>query len=408
MKASTLVATGTDERDEARSSRRIQAFAPAFRRDIESLTRASPALEDLADSFPGLLFALATGFDTPEARLACLHAINGGTPLRSAAAILSFPWWLRQLPPQAFTHKLHSLPAGPEFSRRIVDLIPEEAAQIGPWLWAIEHGYRGCHWRFALWAARWLSKDNRFLLRSDGQIQFRLLAAWAWHAGAETSPGYRLLRKAWTPSMGLRRALDELRAWRRRVALAVLLNAHGEDSWLSGGTANGYEFVALRTPEDFIRESETMENCLDQFADHFDSGFSRIFSVRRKDRTVATLEIAGHEGEASMPAIRQLRGRRNRKARPEVWRAAYAWLGSQPLRPHYAPSRIDRSGTNEALAVLWLPYLEFLEPAGLADEFAASVIGLKASSVKRPLKTGEKTAAAARARSRRTRAAPAP
>jgi hypothetical protein len=406
LKASTRAAAGSSERDEARRSRRIQAFDPAFRRDIETLTRASPALEDLADSFPGLLFALATGFGTPREREACKRAINSGLPLKTAAAILSFPWWVRRLPPQAYTHKMHSLPSGPEFSRRVVDLIPEETAHIGPWLWAIEHGYRGCDWRFALWTARWLSKDNRFLLRSDGRMHFRLLAAWAWHAGAEISPGHRLLRKPWTPSMGLRRALDELRAWRRRIALAVLLNAHGDDSWLAAGSANGYEFVALLTPEDFIRESETMENCLDQFADHFDSGFSRIFSVRRKDRTVATLEIAGHEGETSMPAIRQLRGRRNRKARPEVWRATYAWLGSQPLRPRHAPARIDRNGTNKALAELWLPYLQFLDVTGLSDEFA-SVIGLKARSVKRSARPGPKSRAAAQTRAQRKAAAPA-
>ena len=391
MKVTTVPSTGTDEREEPRPLRRTQAFAPAFRRDIEALTRASPALEDLAATFPGMLFALATGFGTPERRRDCIFAIENGSSLKQTAAILGLPLWLRRLPPQAFTHRLQELPSDAEFSRRIVDLIPLEPAQIGPWLRAIGHAYRGCDWRFALWAARTLSKDNRFLLRSDGEIQFRMLTAWAWHADAPDSPGHRLLRKAWTPTMGLRRALEELEAWRRRVALAVALNAHADgESWLNAGSANGYDFVALLTPEDFIRESETMENCLDQYSDQFENGGSRIFAVRRKDRSVATLEIAGHVGEASMPAIRQLRGRRNHKARPEVWRAAYAWLGSQPLRPRYSPRRLDRAEINRALAELWLPYLQFLDETGLADDFASSVIGLRAGSVKRRRKTAVK------------------
>lgn len=381
---------GTDKGDR----RRLGTFDPAFRREIHSLMHTSPVIADLAHSFPGLLFALATGFGTPEKRRDCLSAILEGAPLRQAAALLSVPWWLRRLPPEAFTHRIIDLPAGSEFSRRIVDLIPEEPANIGPWLWAIEHGYRGCHWRFALWAARALSKDNRFLLRSDGEIQFRLLTAWAWHAEEPATPGHRLLNKPWTPPMGLRRALDELAVWRRRTALAVALNARGRDTWLSDGSANGYQFFALQTPEDFIRESQTMENCLDQYADHFDSGFSSIFSVKRKGRSVATLEVGGHEGEASMPAIRQLRGRRNRKAHPEVWRAAYAWLGSQPLRPR-TPRRVTRSGINQALAELWNPYLQFLEAAGLANEFAASVIGLKVGPIMRMPRPPRKAASAA-------------
>lgn len=384
MKATTLARTPTGEPEEDRRNRRLGAFNPLFRDDIAHLTQGSPVLEDLADSFPGLLFALATGYGTPGARRTCIASVELGMPLQRAAAVLSLPWWLRKLPAEAFTHRITALPDNPEFSRSIIDLIPSEPERMGPWLWAIERGYRGCHWQFALWAAGCLSKSHRVFKSLDGETDFRLLTAWAWHARPGKHPSQRLLRKPWTETMGLRRAIDELGIWRRRIALAIALDDHPEDRWLREGSANGYDFVALLTPEDFIRESETMENCLDQFSDHLEDGSSRIFSVRKKGRTVANLEISLHESEPSMPAIRQLRGRRNRKSRPEIWRATYAWLGTQPLAPRYvAGRRLDRSRAQRATAELWGPYLQFLDAAGLSEEFATSVIGLKQASAKR-------------------------
>jgi len=384
LKATTLASAPKGEPEDDRRSRRMRAFNPVFRDDISRLTQDSSALEDLADSFPGLLFALATGYATPARRRACIAAVELGAPLQRAAATLSLPWWLRKLPGHAFTHRITALPDNAEFSRSIVDLVPAEPERMGPWLWAIERGYRGCHWQFALWAARCLSKYNRGLKTLEGETDFRLLAAWAWHAGPGTHPSQRLLRKPWTETMGLRRAVDELGIWRRRMALAIALDDHPEPPWLREGSANGYDFVPLLTPEDFIRDSETMENCLDQFSDHLEDGASRIFSVRKKGRTVANLEISLHENEPSMPTIRQLRGRRNRKSRPEIWRATYAWLGSQPLTPRYMTvRRPDRSRAQRAAAELWGPYLRFLDAAGLSEEFATSVIGLKPASAKR-------------------------
>lgn len=391
MKATQHLSSGIDETDDARRLRRLEAFNPAFRRDIERLTQDSPALEDLTESFPGLLFALATGYGKPAKRRACLQAISRGSPLQRAAMILSLPWWLRRLPPAAYTHKIRSLPGNAEFARQVVDLIPADTSEMGPWLWAVEHGYRGCHWQFSLWAARWLSRYNRVLASPGGENNFRLLTAWAWHTDREDTPGYELLRKPWSSEMGLRKAMDELGIWRRRAALAVVLNSRKEDDWLTEGTAAGYEFVALLTPGDFIRESDAMENCLDQFSDHLEGSLSRIFSIRKKGRTVANLEIVPHESEPTIPGIRQLRGRRNHKARPEVWRAAYTWLSGQSLRPpHASARRLDRARTQQAALELWLPYLEFLDNAGLAEEFAASVIGLKPVASKRVSKVSKK------------------
>ena len=101
-----------EENAAVRRRRRIDAFHPSYRRFLAELTSCSPELEDLCDSFPALLFALATDYATPAQRERAFDLISAGAPLREAADALGIAWWLRKLPPQAFVAPL------PPLSRR--------------------------------------------------------------------------------------------------------------------------------------------------------------------------------------------------------------------------------------------------------------------------------------------------
>jgi hypothetical protein len=148
-----------------------------------------------------------------------------------------------------------------------------------------------------------------------------------------------------------------------------------ERPWLADGTSSGFNFVALRTVDDFIAESEALENCLDQYADQLHSGLTAIFSIRRGVRRVACVEIGLHDEDVSMPTIVQLRAARNRRAPPEIWQATFGWLGSQRLEPllpeRHTPKPIKRV---EARRQLWAPYLAYLEPTGRAPAFRRTVL----------------------------------
>ena len=161
--------------------------------------------------------------------------------------------------------------------------------------------------------------------------------------------------------MSFKRAREELAAWRQRLRLVECLGPGIESPWLADGTALGFEFVALRTVDDFIAESEALENCLDQYADHLHTGLTAVFSIRKGERRVACVEIGLHDEEVTMPTIVQLRAARNRRAPPEIWQATYAWLGGQGLEPlspeRHVPKPINRA---DARRKLWAPYLDFL------------------------------------------------
>jgi hypothetical protein len=337
-----------------RRTRRLEAFAPGYRRFVQDLSSCCRSVEDLADSFPALLFALATGYGTSAGREAAFAHIAAGASLRQAADTLGLPWWLRRLPPQAFTGPLGSVPSSPEFAARVPALLPSEPVAAAPWLERVLYAHQAGHAEFALWVARHFRAPQPL----STEDSFAHLTAWAWHARHPETPGHRLLRRPWSTALSARRAGEEVVVWRQRMALALCLGDGVSDTWLAEGSAHGYDFVALRTAGDFIAEAEAMDNCLDQYAKRLESGAVRVFSVRKAGRIVADLEIAAHEHEFGMPAITQLRAARNRRAPLDVWQAAYAWLGGQSIRPA-AADLVLLGGTDRhrRLADFWQPYL---------------------------------------------------
>jgi hypothetical protein len=351
------------EDDAGRRQRRIEAFHPDHRRFVADLTLCAPALEDLADTFPALLFALATGYATPQQRERTFELVSAGAPLREAADALGIAWWLRKLPPQAFVTPLPALSTDPDFGFRIAGLIPSDHRLAPIWLARVAYAHDACGPHYALWLAR---QDD---LIASAEEFFMLMAAWAWFSAHQGHLGHRLLRKPWHGEMSFKRAREELGVWRQRLRLVESLGHGIESPWLSDGTAAGYNFVALRTVDDFVTESEALDNCLDQYADHLRAGATAVFSIRKNARSVACVEIGLHEAEATMPTVVQLRAARNRRAPPDVWQATYAWIGSQRLEP-LAPERHAprRAKCTDARRRLWNPYLAFL--AGTPHEQA--------------------------------------
>lgn len=339
----------------SRRERRIEGFHPSCRRFIGDLTSCSPALEDLADSFPALLFALATGYATPAQRERAFELVSAGVPLREAADALGLAWWLRKLPPQAFIAPLPKLPTDPDFALRIASMIPREPRLTPAWLTRVSHAHEACGTPYALWLARQAD------LATPPEDLFAFMAAWAWFGEHSGHLGSRLLRRPWAGEMSFKRAREELAVWRQRLRLIECLGPGIETPWLADGTAAGFSFVALRTVDDFVAESEALDNCLDQYADQLHTGLTAVFSIRKGARSVACVEIGLHEAEVTMPTIVQLRAARNRRAPPEVWQATFAWLGGQRLAPlspeRHTPKPMKRV---EARRQLWGPYLAFL------------------------------------------------
>lgn len=332
----------------------LERFSPAYRRSIEQLTRRSDRFADLIKSFPGLAFALATCYGAPAARAACRKLVGEGAPLRVAAEALGLPWWMRKLPPEAFVQPLQQLPFSKDSEHRMATYVPAEPWKAAAWLQRIQIGHALGDEAFGLWIA----KQTKNVPRNRDTNRWVLLAAYAWYSSRPETFAGRLLRTPFAPSQSLRRAIEEADAWRRRIELAVTIGHHIADTWYPASTVHGYDFVPLRTFDDFIAEATAMDNCLDQYGGKMCVTNTRVFSIRLGGNIVADIEIGPHEDDANMPGILQLRGPANRRVPPAIWQAAYAWLGIQTPVPINVSTSLDLTAARAVARQVWRPFVE--------------------------------------------------
>ena len=349
---------------------RLARFAPAYRHLIAGLTSAAPQAEDLAETFPALLFALVTGYGTPARRDRAFQTVLDGGTLKGAAAALDLPLWLRRLPPEAFTGPLPELPSDTGFGMRIANHVPDAVEGAREWLDEVALAAGLGDEAFALWTAR---QAHQVPASRRGLI-FLLIAAWQWYGNQPGTIGYRLIEEAWSAKMGLRRARDEMNKWRQRAELACLIGEGIETSWLEAGHAGGYDFVPLITLDDFLEESQVMHNCLDQYADRLATGMVRIFSIRRNGKPVANVEVGPISRERRRPHIVQLKAARNRRVSATVQAATEEWCDTQALsRLPLQPGPVRAEAHEKARFAFWKPFLEAL-PAHQRTEVATRVL----------------------------------
>ena len=334
----------------------LARFEHRHRRAIEKLTSSSRRVEELAATFPALLFALATGWAPPDKRDMALRLVQGGAPLRQVAKLLGLPWWLRRLPPECFCESLPSeIPDGGEFAHRIANLVPNDPSDATRWLARTLSAHAISGREYALWVAR----QRRFPSGVTGEISETLLAAWAWFSCHPDEAAFATIRTPWSGDISLRRALEEAKAWSLRLDLAVALGPGLTDSWFPRGECGAFEFVPLLRLDEFLAESVAMSNCLDQFADQIRAGRTRVFSIRKAGRPVADVEVGAHADDPAIPNVVQLRGLRNRRAGAEVWQATLAWLSAQTFRPlPRLNEATERARRQQLIRALWRPLLD--------------------------------------------------
>ncbi len=354
-------------------------FPAAYRAQIAELAESNRNIEDLGASFPALLFALATGYATPEHRHDALDAILAGRKLKAAAEILGLPFWLRRLPPAALTGPLPLLPDDPEFTLVIVPALPRQPEAMLPWLDFISLADRLAGRDIAIWLAR----HPRLVPPATTATEALWMLAWAFYAKRPDTLAGRIQRRAWTARTGPRSARDETANWRKRIEGLLALGSGFPNTWFADGTAMGYQFVALKGPEDLFAECASMRNCLDLYALRLGHMRSRLFSVRNRGKPVATLELGLRSDEEGVPFIVQLRGIGNRRAAPAVWQAVHAWMGSQSF------AHLDRTPRPKRMSLvlrreLWAPLTAAAAAIGVSDRIEALTIGRAPARRKSP------------------------
>lgn len=347
-----------------------RTFAAPFRAQIAALAETDRNLADLAASFPALLFALATGYGAPEQRDEARDAVLAGAKLKTVAQILGLPLWLRRLPPAALTGQLPVLPDDAEFTLAVLPALPRQSEAMLPWL-----DFIGLADRLAgRDVAQWFARHGRLVPPVATTTEALWMLAWAFFAKRPEQLAGRIQRQMWTPRAGPRSAREETANWRKRIEGLLALGTGFPNTWFADGTAMGFEFVALKSPEDLFAECASMRNCLDLYALRLGHMRSRLFSVRSRGKPVATLELGLRSDEVGVPFIVQLRGIGNRRASPAVWQAVHAWMGSQSF------AHLDRTPRPKRMSLvlrreLWAPLTTAAAAIGVGDRVEPLTLG---------------------------------
>jgi len=334
----------------AQALERALARFRARRAQISLLAARHPRLADLAATFPGLLFALASPGHGLDPRRAIDLAIEGA-PLRKVAATARVPLWVRRLPPEAFEAALGRLPDGDVFRCRIVNRLPRSPKLAPMWFQAVADAARWGNEQVALWIAGELDRNARRFKPE----QIRLLALYAWYSARPDTAAHRLIRKTWHPNMCLSTAADAATEWRVAVDLKLNLGERAIDPWLEPGAVMGFDFVPLCSEAQIAQEASEMRNCVRGYGRDLVHNRSRLWSIRRDGTRVATVSIGFHYRRPILDIL-ELEGPATSVASKEIWAAARRWLAWHDLLPiepnKVARTPLDRSAWTE----MWRPY----------------------------------------------------
>jgi hypothetical protein len=319
---------------------RLRRFPRGYRRRLRKLVRGSTPLTDLLYAFPGAALTLAAQNPGSGSREQAIRLVKSGRPLKTVAAALGLPMWLRQLPPEAFHAPVGSLPCDVDFGRKIVNLIPKQVSGTPTWLRWIGFGADVCCNDFALWLARVLVFDG------DGgpRVPLLPLAAYVWYSRETETPAHRLIAKPWHERMSFQTAVEETRYWLERIVIEYCLGREGVRSdWRRNSSCSGYRFVQLATAEALREEGDAMHHCVRSYWGDVAAGACLIFSVRRDGKRVATLEVIRASSSLRDVMIGEFRGMANSDPDRETIRAAQAWIarqGEYPMAAEVAVTQI--------------------------------------------------------------------
>jgi hypothetical protein len=333
--------------------RRLKRFPVRVRSRVAALAARHSRLADLSVSFPALLVALAVprpGFD-PEPAVARVIA---GESLGALCQLAGVPNWTRKLAPETFERALPRLPDGDLFRLQIANHLPRSTKLAPVWLEMLAEAAAIGNEQIAIWIAREVIRDAKSVQRE----RLRRVCLWAWYSGQVGTRGHALCTNPWTPSISFKAARGEAFNWIEQVKLYLDLGDEPvADMWIEPGAVDGFDFVPLRTAKDVADEAAAMKNCLATYGGHVGRNLSRLWSVRKAGRRVATLEVSTWCG-APFPSIRQLKGIANADCPADLWMAALIWLYSSDVTAVVVNTKrwSEQIAGRDAWVALWRPY----------------------------------------------------
>ncbi len=206
--------------------------------------------------------------------------------------------------------------------------------------------------------ALWIAAQNIYHDDEVAAEALLPLAAYAWYSvnAGETARG--LIERPWTAEISFARAVMETRNLLLRIVLDHCRDDRGGSGrWFVPQRVSGLRFMPLRTLSDLVNEGERMNNCVANYAELVAAGACLIYSIRRGNEHVATLEVRSFMGQTDRPIAAQLEGPGNRPATEAVARAVSTWISRQGRYPVAVAGQLTGVPVDAARwSAVWQPY----------------------------------------------------
>ncbi len=341
----------------------LRRYDRSCRRRLRKFARAGDRLKDLVYTFPAAAFTITGSKRDPIRDKEAIRLVRGGAPLRDIGLSLNLPYWTRSLPPEAFVERLGTMPGSNGFSRRIVNQFPGNPRHSAMWLQWVLRGNALCDEAFAVWIAR-----QDFWHENGPDAQTILpLAAFAWYSTTERTTARSLIDRPWKAKSSFGSALEAAQSWFVRCLNDYCNDVDGATGrWFVAQRSCRFRIVPLCTPKELVMEGKRMGNCVGSYERRVLTGASLIYSVRRRNAHVATMDIRPRSDRSGQPVIAQLLGPGNAPVREDVMGAAKHWLSRQGPYPFVGAGALQHMPFNkQRWADLWAPFMVAKNVSGL-------------------------------------------
>ena len=290
----------------------------------------------LAESFPALAVALfgSTGSKNLYSREEVMSLVEEGAPLKKIAKELGIPMALRKLKPGVAYLAIQLANWFDAEPRLIHDYLPSTQPGMRIWLYAIGNASEGGK-EYIKWVARNALKLGKGCRHVADRVS--AIADWA-RAGEdyrkgnvdEFDVGARFITRPLNRNMAVDTVIELSNAWHRDVAQFSRDIETGivefPQPWLEGAHIGQFRIQPITDVVELREEGLHMRHCVATYASRVVKGVSYIYSVRRDEERVATLELVRND-EADF-SVGQISGIRNSRVSGDVAGAIRRWASA--------------------------------------------------------------------------------
>jgi hypothetical protein len=373
LRSLIVINTLISEALETAANQKAVALARRFRMSerysIYRATAQSHRVLQLTETFPALGLAIYSYYSAccgadPEASMRLVpearRLVEAGAPLRTIAGLMRVPMAFRKVKPGAADLALFAVKACED--PRLVDAyLPDSLPMVKLWLRCLHlAGTAGPD--FVEWTARHATEIPGTPQEALGILMG--LADWVRACNRTSAPSLgrgngtgelegvrpgddseRFVVRPFSANMSLATVTRLSHDWHEAVA-ANMSGPKYEfpEPWCPAGQSGEFDVIPISTSAELYREGNLLHHCVGSYHDLVHAGVSYLYSVRRDDVRVATLEL--HKSGGGV-AIGQVRGACNVLPPKQVVRAVERWVRSQRefrFAPETEPERLPFVG----------------------------------------------------------------